>query len=322
MKINFFYISLLIIALYSCTKENQGVLPGAFKIVPFDVTMSVPEAKVGEPVSFRFQGNADTVYFWSGEFGKDYNYIDGRETTIENPTLKIATNSNYGNQLSLYIMLSQDFNGDYSYEGITAATWKDMTAKFNIATPTGSSTEFTSDPVDITQFFEGGQPYYIAVRNNIQASSPGNLPTQWIFRGTASHGYSFKGLINGTSVDILPTFADAEWKIAVDGYLGGELDGTRGPRLSPNLSPTPTSITFTRNNPSAAAMDAWAVTKPLSSKVSLGGDRGTLIKRISDLPLQEYKYIYTAPGEYDVTFEGINQDGTQRVVQLKITVAP
>lgn len=321
MKTNFFYITLLIAGLSSCTKENERMSPGTIKIIPFDAKLSTTEFKVGEPVSFQMEGNADTIYFYSGEIGKDYNYINGREATVERPTLTIRTNSNYGEQKSLSIMLSQNFDGDYSYAGINAATWKDMTSKFNIPAPTGATAiNFTSDPVEITEFIEGDQPYYIAVRNDIKTSSTGNRPTQWYFYGT--NGFAFTGLVNGSYADI-SAFGDMGWKIAVNGYLGGELDGTRGPRVSPNNSPSPTSLFLARNSTSTAAMDTWAVTKAFSSKVNLGPDKGTIIKSSeTTLPLEKYTYVYSIPGEYHVTFQGRNKDGGRALVQRKITVIP
>ncbi|WP_353140136.1 DUF5017 domain-containing protein [Pseudopedobacter sp.] len=321
MKTNFFYIILLIVALSSCTKETEKMSPGTIKIIPFDAKLSTTEFKVGEPVNFQMQGNADTILFYSGEFGKDYNYIKGREVTIEKPTLTIRTNSNYGEQKSLSILLSQNFNGDYSYSGINAATWKDMTSKFNIPTPTGATAiNFTSAPVEITEFIEVDKPYYIAVRNDIKTSSTGNRPTQWYFYGT--NGFAFTGLVNGSPTDI-SAFGDMGWKIAVNGYLGGELDGTRGPRVSPNNSSSPTSLFLARNSTSTEAMDAWAVTKVFSSKTNLGPDKGTIIKSAETaLPLEKYTYMYSAPGEYNVTFQGRNKDGGRTLVQQKITVIP
>ena len=323
MKTNFFYIIPLIVALSSCTKEEEKMSPGTIKIIPFDAKLSTTEFKVGEPVNFQMQGNADTILFYSGEIGKDYNYIKGREATVENPTLTIRTNSNYGTQASLYVMLSQDFNGDYSLASLRAATWKDMTPKFAIPAPIGSSLTTTSQPVDLGEFIEEGKPYYIAVRNKQEwaADAGGKALTQWYFYGTG--GFAFKGLLNGSSVDILPTFADANWKVIVDGWTGaGELDGTVGPRLSPNPPAAPTSLFLNRNS-DKAPMDVWAVTKAFSSKINLGPDKGTIIKSAETaLPLEKYTYVYSVPGEYNVTFNGRNKDGGRTLVHLKITVIP
>lgn len=326
MKTNFFYIILLIAALSSCTKENEKMSPGTIKIIPFDVKISTAEFKVGESVKFQFQGNADTVYFYSGEIGKDYNYINGREATVENPTLTIRTGSSYGHQKSLSILLSQDFKGDYSYAGVSAATWKDMTSKFSIPAPSygpdqtppvASNTvlQSTSPAVNIGEFIEGDAPYYIAVRNNLKANSPGALTTQWYFYKTS---FKFAGSVVGSPVDIL-TFDNADWAFVNEGYTG-----TRAtmPYLTPDPPSAPTSIFFGRNSPSQNAMDSWAVTKAISSKVSLGGDKGTIIKRETDLPLEQYTYLYTTPGEYDVTFQGINKDKTKSLVKLKLKIIP
>jgi len=326
MKTKIFYIGLLSIALFSCTKENERMSPGTLKITPFKVTADALEVELGEPVNFRLEGNADTVYFWSGEFGKDYSYTGGREVPVESPTLSIRTNSNYGTQESLSILLSQDFNGDYSYESITAANWKDMTSKFNIPKPTGATLiHYASPAIDISEFIEEDKPYYLAVRNNIAQSTTGNTPTQYYFYASnntnPSGKWSFTGWVNGESVEI-STFAGADWKVVVDGYLGGELDGTRGPRPSPAPPAAPTSLFLARNLPSTEAMDTWAVTKAFQAKVNLGPDKGTIIKRVTDLPLEEYKYTYAVPGEYNVAFTTINKDRTAHVFQFKVTVTP
>ncbi len=319
MKAIHLYIALAFVSLFACTKENQQMSPGHFKIIPFGASPKSTEIKAGEPLSILFEGNADTIYFYSGEFGKDYNHKEGRVVSIDKPTLSIRTNSNYGEQNSLSILLSQDFTGDYSYAGVTSATWKDMTSKFNIPPPTGATViNFTSLPTDISEYIDNSKPYYLAVRNDIKNSTTGNRPTQWYFYGT--NGFAFTGLVNGTSVDILPTFGAANWKVVAEGYLGGEMDGTRGPRISPNNSESPTSIFFARNSTSTVAMDAWAVTKVFSTTQQIAGDQGTLIKRITDLPLQEYKHIYTEPGTYEVVFNTVNQDRSSELVRFKITV--
>ncbi|NGM63306.1 DUF5017 domain-containing protein [Sphingobacterium sp. SGG-5] len=333
MKTNLFYMSLLALAALSCTKENPKMSPGTFQIIPFDVKMSSLEVKAGETVKFQFEGNADTVYFYSGEFGKDYNYIGGREVSIENPTLRIHTNSSYGEQKSLSILLSQDFDEDYSYEGITSANWRDMTSKFNIPAPMGATVvNFSSDLTDISEFIVEDKPYYLAVRNNIEQSTSGNRPTQWYFYGydrTANSvtypGWSFTGLIGGESTEIC-SFADADWKMAVHGYVGtdgAEWDGTAGPRVMYHATTgVLNSLFLARNKTSTNAMDTWAVTKAIANKVPVGGDKGTIIKRDTDLPLEQYTYVYNIPGEYDVTFHGGNKDKTKKLIQLKITVTP
>lgn len=319
MKAIHIYAAVALFSLLACTKENEQISPGNFTIVPFAAMPKTATIKAGESLSFQFEGNADTIYFYSGEFGKDYNFRNGRIVNIEQPSLSIRTRSSYGEQKSLSILLSQDFNGDYSYNGVTAATWKDMTSKFNIPTPTGTNAlSFTSTPTDISEFIDLDKPYYIAVRNDLKPTTSGNRPTQWDFYGT--NGFAFTGIANGTSIDILPTFGAANWKVVATGYAGGELDGTRGPRMSPNNSAAPTSIFLARNTDSNIAMDAWAVTKVFSPTQNISGDKGTLIKRITDLPLQEYTHIYTTPGEYEVVFDTINQDRTSKLIKFKITV--
>src|SRR5690606_4254803 len=158
----------------------------------------------------------------------------------------------------------------------------------------------------------------IAFRNEIESSTTGNRPTQWDIYGTS--GFAFSGIVNGSTVDI-SAFGNMGWQIMVTGYLGGELDGTRGPRVIPNNSTSPTSLFLNRNSPSSEPMDAWAVTKAFSSMANLGKDKGVIIKRETDLPLETYNYTYMVPGEYDVTFQGLNKDRTMSLIKLKITVS-
>lgn len=319
MKTKIFYIALLSFALLSCTKENEKMSPGTLKIVPFKVTTGALEAKVGEPVSFLFEGNADTVYFWSGEFGKDYNYRNGREVPVENPTLTIDVGSSYGHQPSLSLWISQDFNGNYTYEDVMAATWVDITTEFNIPAPILQSPANTvqrskSPPVDLFGFIaDKDKPYYLGVRNKLNANSSGANTTQWYFY---KRDFKFEGIVNGVTVSLFDF--DNDW----GGFVHQGYTGTQA--TMPYLSPTtnPTSLFFGRNVPSANAMDTWGITKMLSLKANLGKDSGTIIKRVTDLPLEEYQYLYAAPGEYDVTFTTMNKDRTAHVVQLKVTVVP
>lgn len=328
MKTSFLNIVLAVLFFTACTKENAKISPGTFDIIQFDAIPESNEIKVGEQAVFHFEGNADSIYFYSGEFGKDYAFREGRVVPVENTSIDIHVRASYGHQRSLSILLSHDYNGEGSYEDIMNANWIDMTEKFNLPTPNGGSgnnaTIYASGSIDISEFIEEGKPYYIAIRNDLKPNANGINTTQWDFYAVSNSrpgGFAIKGQTNGSPVTIAG-LVDAEFKIIVNGWLGDELDGTRGPRLSPNNSDAPTSIFFARNSPSSSAMDTWAVTKLFASTANISGDKGTLIKRISELPLQEYKYFYETPGEYEVVFETINHDRTRHLVRRQITVIP
>ncbi|MNT47827.1 hypothetical protein D3C72_1845720 [compost metagenome] len=68
-------------------------------------------------------------------------------------------------------------------------------------------------------------------------------------------------------------------------------------------------------------MDNWIITRPIKNTVTVSsGDKGTIIKRISEQPLQKYNFAYTQPGEYDVTFHAINQNRKNSLIKMKIKI--
>lgn len=69
---------------------------------------------------------------------------------------------------NLRVMVSSDFKGDYSMEGIKAATWKDITDLYSLTT----GKEFESAGAqDISSYIEKGKPLYIAFKYQGEASA-------------------------------------------------------------------------------------------------------------------------------------------------------
>lgn len=81
--------------------------------------------------------------------------------------LSFSSSVQYGTQKeNIAILVSSDFNGDYTMEGIKAATWKDVTKKATLAS--GKEPE-ESGKVNISK--EVSNPKYVAIRYLGEASA-------------------------------------------------------------------------------------------------------------------------------------------------------
>ncbi|NGF57915.1 DUF5017 domain-containing protein [Parapedobacter sp. SGR-10] len=94
------------------------------------------------------------------------NHVYGQQ---DKTTLSFDTSVQYGKQSNnLSVLVSSDFNGDYSLESVNAATWEDVTKKVKLATdkvPVGSGN------IDLSQKMKAGKPLYIAFKYIGQASA-------------------------------------------------------------------------------------------------------------------------------------------------------
>ena len=143
--------------------------------------------------------------------------------------LSFSSSVQYGTQKNnIAVLVSSDFSGDYTMEGIRKATWKDVTGKFTLASG--------KEPVesgDVTISNDGTMPY-VAIRYLGDASAK---PTQ--------RGWSIIDLkVSNGSSTIAP-----EWKVVNDpnNHEGaGWIVGAK-------------KINF-RSNQSVIRNESWAIT--------------------------------------------------------------
>src|SRR5690606_31114331 len=131
----------------------------------FEVTTAKTTYKVGEQVTFNISGDAGILDFWSGKYGNDYDYRDGRllpgpaEIMLEFRMREQYQGERTGSIFS--ILVSSDFDGDRTvFEDVDAATWTDITDRFLIA----GSAQTNTGKVNIGEFRDGSKPLYVALR--------------------------------------------------------------------------------------------------------------------------------------------------------------
>ncbi|MFA4868416.1 MAG: DUF5017 domain-containing protein [Pedobacter sp.] len=92
-------------------------------------------------------------------------------------SLSFSTQVMFGAQKNnLSIVVSTDFNGDYSMEGINKATWTDITKMFELA----DSKEWKkSGEADISALIASGKPFYVGLKYIGNKSSVGPTQKMW-----------------------------------------------------------------------------------------------------------------------------------------------
>ena len=159
----------LALALASCEKIEKVEAP------VFSVTTEKDTYAAGESVKFFFHGNPDIISCYTGELGNNYDYTDGR---IAEPDFLITFDQQHidGQQLDqFHVLVSKNFDEDYSYEGITASDveWIDISDRFNLLGPykdadkqvIGTNAYTNVGTANITDLLDGDRTkLYFAVR--------------------------------------------------------------------------------------------------------------------------------------------------------------
>ena len=111
----------------------------------FEVVSTTGSFKAGEPVLFKFSGNADNISFYAGEPLRDYAFREGRTEAATGGLLAFTSAVTGGAQAGQFaVMASSDFNGQHAdINAVKAATWADITSRFTLGT---SATFLSSRP--------------------------------------------------------------------------------------------------------------------------------------------------------------------------------
>jgi len=297
----------------SCSKPDC-------KKAELDVYVEDIEYRVGDPIFFDIKSNSDNIVFYScvayGDTLSEYKYKDGRQVTIGD--LKMSFNTKLGtagtqvNQLQ--VLVSNDFNGVYSAQNVDAATWTDITSKFNLAT---STAVVNSSEYSLNQYTEPGKPLYICfkyiVRPRIAYKTSRDVTiSEFLITNEGSLGK------HNVTTFIRSGFAS---ETAV-------LKGNFTPAEGRNVFSS-TSIQLRGNTASGTTeeyTEAWVISKPINTDILvLGADKSIPLKGYKDLRQEAFYYTYYKPGTYTATFVAfnLNEDGRDSVTkQLNITVKP
>lgn len=332
--------------LFSCDKIEDTQAPD------FEVSTESLTYKVGQPVNFKLNGQADMVWFYSGQAGNDYAFKDGRvvDTKGEGATLSFSTSlQGTGTQKNEFqVLASADFNGDYSsLASVKAATWTDITSRFTLSP--GTNTAFTAATVkDISDLLVPGKPIYIAYRYVTKPQKDNGLSRQWLVEaftvkstklfGTAPLPITDQANAGFVIVDDLKDKAPARSVVSptrISLYSNMYKDPANPifdpnspiyDRESPSYDPKAVYVPYDPTSPyNDPASEHWAISKPINTEsVDLGPDRSIAVKSMETQP-KAYAYTYNSPGTYKAYFIAANTniEGSSQVVRtVDITIEP
>lgn len=305
--------------LLACNKDNELSPPD------FEVSTTAATYKKGEAVVFTFKGDPQMISAYTGEFGKDYNYREGR--TLDVSGLNLAFSSAVANdgagtpQTGMFsLQVSSNFNGDYSsFANVQAATWTDVTdrlSKQEAATTATSTLATPADGIDLSDLRVAGKPLYIAYKYNIRPQSTNGIWRIWTFQGFSLTGNTSSGK------QILGNMTNTAFRVV-----------QKNPEIISRTATSATILTLRHADPAlypAAAETAtenWIISQGFSNvnRIDFGPDLSTPIQGgTSAVEKKDFSYTFTKAGQYSVYFVAANVSlngkmETVRKVDLTIT---
>lgn len=267
------YCGLLLVGLVSCMEDEAPS-------VELNVALDKQVYQVGEPVTFKLGGNPDNIVFYSGEVGHNYAY---KERYHADGDLLVKFNSwvRYGDIYhNLKFLVSSDFSGIYDKENVEAATWIDLSDKFRFSV---GDDQTPSGEVNLKEYIGAAEDakLFVAFRYEDEQKARQN---NWIIRSITLDCVSTEGVRSNLAT--MPTMG---WKV-VD---------FENPAVTWNVSST-SQILIDGGTNQPRNVD-WVISQAFDARKTTP-DTGVALKNISTT-MDEYKYVYTKPGIYEVVFE-------------------
>lgn len=267
------YCGLLLVGLAACMEDEAPS-------VKLNVALDKQVYQVGEPVTFKLNGNPDNIVFYSGEVGHNYAY---KERYHADGDLLVKFNSwvRYGDIYhNLKFLVSSDFSGIYDKENVEAATWIDLSDKFRFSV---GDDQTPSGEVNLKEYVGAAEDarLFVAFRYEDEQKARQN---NWIIRSIALDCVSAEGV--RSSLATMPTMG---WKV-VD---------FENPAVTWNVSST-SQILIDGGTNQPRNVD-WVISQAFDVRKTTP-DTGVALKNISTT-MDEYQYVYTKPGTYEVVFE-------------------
>lgn len=290
------------LVLTSCTKNLDVDTPS------FEVSTEQMTVQAGDSIYFRFGGQPDIIYFYSGQLGNDYSFTTGRVMPVD---INLSFNSQLfhdrqTNQLSVWI--STDFTGDYTMAGVQAAQWKNITDSFTLAPYNVGS--IPAGDANISNMVEDGRPFYIGYRYIVRPLSETVLWSRW-----QVSNFSISAITPLSSASIANQ-GSAGWKAVLSPFF------ETNNRIRINSS----NLDMLGNNiDNSQYHEAWLITSALTAQreMDFGPDPSLPVKAAADPMMGQWGFVYTTPGVYTATFVAANAnayDDKKVIRQLQITV--
>lgn len=324
-----FFIKILIstaVLLGACTKGDPPVDPDDENIEviekkPFDVKLEGKTIfKVGERVFFTIEGATESIDFFSGEDGHEYEYREGKPGA-SGIRLNFGLHTATPESKALSLMVSTDFNGDVSsFENATHAQQKWIDATEKLQYPPKASTYSDVGPIDLSEFTIVGKPFYFAIKHVTILNNTGG-EVAWTIR----------------NLDWVSVLENKEEQIATMKLDRENLFGFNVVHQNTQYKTFVSQNEATKDNidrfaitgkKNAEGAETWIISKEFSGIQQIMGDkhRPVSIQSVGNSPLKSYGHLYKTPGIYTAHFMAsvldANGEMKEEVKFLTFTIEP
>lgn len=266
------YAAAAALAVTACTNEAPDA--------GLSISLGNEVCKAGEPVTFRIDGEADNIIFYSGEPGHEYS-LRNRQFADNDMTMEFVsyTDQSAGVVNNMQVLVSADFSGVYTPEEVSSATWTDVTGLFTLPDKTGQNTPSGTASLKSYAGSENNDLIYVAFRyKDIDGEGVRN---RWVVRSMSLVKVSPEG---GRSE--IADIKTAGWQnVVVSGTAKWTLPGSQ---------------LLASGNASTGDKEFWAVSAGFNIHTSEPSS-GVVLKNIAT-DVEEFSYTYEVPGVYEAVF--------------------
>ncbi|MEG0807811.1 MAG: DUF5017 domain-containing protein [Alistipes sp.] len=341
MKKTSYLAAALLLAGVSASCEQEGI----YDPVDFRPTLDAANTyRVGEPVVFNFEGNADYITIWDGAAGHEYRFKDRTSIAAENIEackLELSIFQNYGETSipeghSMDIYATNKFKGlngndaeadgalikqitDSQYEGWRKLEYADAR--------NGKYVDYTYNIVDFAENFSFGLHYVNPAADKKMRAYNVNVVVEVQFKGFETQRHTFEDL-GFTAFRTAGLYLDKPYITGADINQSGMIKFING--KNPIKGADIAIQGFAPGDPvdkkkpdgdKFLPIDQWVMMRPMSLN-SIAPDMGLNIKGYAD-DVPSYSCIYKNPGTYTVTFVAGtgNYEGQSSVVhEMTVTI--
>lgn len=306
MKKTILVLSVSGLLLAACS-ENEIQAPN-----DFEVTVTKEKYKLGDSVQFNISGNPDNITFYSGEPGREYDKRDFFSSDEGTLTLEFNSQTRSGATLprNIAVLISTDFNGEYTEQGVKAAKWTDITTRAVLPANTASNADVASGTINLDDLKVKGQPMYLAFRY-VSENAAGTAQRYW----NMGRMMLINNVPGNGDFEIASTIEKGIFQVV-------EFTGTDNKWTINTATATSHRLIHTANAINTQPDDDWVISRAFQVFQTAGHKKNAVnVKSISGGTPGTFAWLYSAPGTYKATFIALNADrDTQKEVIKEVLV--
>lgn len=306
MKKTTFILSISGLLLTACS-EKEIQAPN-----DFEVAVTTANYKLSDSVQFNISGDPDNITFYSGEPGNEYDKRDFFSSDEGTLTLQFNSQTRAGATLprNISVLISTDFNGEYTEEGVKTAQWTDITNRAVLPANTASNADVVSGEINLDDLKVKGRPMYVAFRY-VSENAAGTAQRYW----NMGRMFLINKVPGNVDFDITSTIEKGYFQVV-------EFQGEDNKWTINTGTASSHRLVHTANAINTQPDDDWVVSRGFQVFQTLGHKKNAVnVKSISDGTPKTFSWLYSAPGTYKATFIALNADSdTQKEVIKEVWV--